>query len=115
MPQLRCSASFTPHFPALGECVKSVSHKSMSASKKGEGRMISRREFIAATGAAVTVFSVGGAAIPESAAGGGAKTAGAPRGKKGRPFFPHGDSKTSTPHPLSPQWDKHRPQMLSQK
>src|SRR4029077_4027503 len=52
-----------PHFPVPGKCVNSVLHKRGS-------EMISRRNFIATTGAAVTVSSVGAAAFSDSAAAG---------------------------------------------
>src|SRR5258705_9937574 len=95
-------------FPALGKCVKSVPHKSMSKSKGRQ--MISRREFIAATGAAVTVTSVAGAApkIPGSATAGAAE-------KSSRLFLPEDDLKPSTVDRLPLEWHKQRAKLLQEK
>src|SRR6267142_1185734 len=98
-----------PRFHALGKCVKSVPHKSVSASKKGN-RMITRREFIAATGAAVTVTSVAGAApkIPGSATAAAAE-------KSSRLFLPEDDLKPSTVDRLTLEWHKQRAKLLQEK
>src|SRR5712672_3794718 len=98
-----------PRFPALGKCVKSVPHKSMSKSKKGK-QMISRREFIAATGAAAAVTSVAGAApkIPGSATAAAAE-------KSSRLFLPDDDLKPATNDRLSLEWHKQRAQWLHEK
>jgi len=61
--------------------------------------MISRREFIAATGAAVTVSSVTGATIPDPVAPGNAAAA-APE-KSSRLFLPEDDLKPATYDRLS--------------
>ena len=61
--------------------------------------MISRREFIAATGAAVTVSTVGSAALPESAAA----TAGVAE-KSSRLFLPEDNLKPATYDRLPLEW-----------
>src|SRR6266699_2992924 len=76
-----------PRFHALGKCVKSVPHKSVSASKKGN-RMITRREFIAAAGAA---------------------------DKSSRLFLPDDDLKPSTNDRLPLEWHKQRAKLLQEK
>ena len=70
--------------------------------------MISRREFIAATGAAVTVSSVGAAALPESA--GAAVT-----GKSAQLFLPEDDLKPATFDRLPLEWHKNRAKLLREK
>src|ERR1700730_12105721 len=70
--------------------------------------MISRREFIAATGAAVTVSTVGSAALPESAAAGAAE-------KSSRFFLPDDDLKPATYDRLALEWHKQRAKLLQEK
>ena len=72
--------------------------------------MISRREFIAATGAAVTVTSVAGAApkVPSSAAVGAAE-------KSTRLFLPEDDLKPATVDRLPLDWHKQRAKLLQEK
>jgi len=79
--------------------------------------MISRREFIAATGAAVSVSSIGGAAIPESASGGAAlsKSAAAAIEKSARLFLPDDDLKPATYDRLPLEWHKQRAKLLQEK
>ena len=80
--------------------------------------MISRREFIAATGAAVTVSSVAGAALPESAAAGTALPKSAAPGateKSARLFLPDDDLKPATYDRLSLDWHKQRAKLLQEK
>jgi Xaa-Pro aminopeptidase len=70
--------------------------------------MISRREFIAATGAAVTVSSVGTAALPESASA-------AAVGKSAQLFLPEDDLKPATFDRLPLDWHKNRAKLLREK
>jgi Xaa-Pro dipeptidase len=80
--------------------------------------MISRREFITATGAAVTVSSVGAAALPESAAAGTAqsKSAAATTAEKSsRLFLPEDDLKPATYDRLSLDWHKQRAKLLQER
>src|ERR1700687_3287303 len=80
--------------------------------------MISRRAFIAATGAAVTVSSVG-AALPESAAATGAsalsKSAAGAADKSARLFLPDDDLKPATYDRLPLEWHKQRAKLLQEK
>src|ERR1700687_4941028 len=80
--------------------------------------MISRRAFIAATGAAVTVSSVG-AALPESAAATGAsalsKSAAGAADKSARLFLPDDDLKPATFDRLPLEWHKQRAKKLQDK
>ena len=70
--------------------------------------MITRREFIAATGAAVTVTSVAGASseLPRSAAA---------AEKSSRLFLPDDDLKPSTNDRLPLEWHKQRAKLLQEK
>ena len=70
--------------------------------------MVTRREFIAATGAAVTVTSVAGAAseLPRSAAA---------AEKSSRLFLPDDDLKPSTNDRLPLEWHKQRAKLLQEK
>src|SRR5258708_1075324 len=80
--------------------------------------MISRREFIAATGAAVTVSSVAGTALPESAPGGAARSKSAAAGaaeKSSRLFLPDDDLKPATYDRLPLEWHKQRAKLLQEK
>src|SRR6266403_1453820 len=80
--------------------------------------MISRREFIAATGAAVTVSSVAGATLPESAPGGVAlskSASAAPAEKSSRLFLADDDLKPATYDRLSLEWHKQRAKLLQEK
>ncbi len=80
--------------------------------------MISRREFIAATGAAVTVSSVAGATLPESTPGGVAlskSASAAPAEKSSRLFLPGDDLKPATYDRLSLEWHKQRAKLLQEK
>ena len=87
--------------------------------------MISRREFIAATGAAVTVSSVSAAAAPLSEAAsskalaGDPKTlksgAGAAAEKSSRFFLPDDDLKPATCDRLPLEWHKQRAKVLQEK
>src|SRR6266849_1219565 len=79
--------------------------------------MISRGEFIAATGAAVTVSGVTGAALPESAAAETAlpKSAAAAAEKSARLFLPDDDLKPATYDRLSLDWHKQRAKLLQEK
>jgi len=70
--------------------------------------MISRREFIAATGAAVTVSSVGTAALSESAKA-------AETGKSPQLFLPEDDLKPATFDRLPLDWHKNRAKLLREK
>jgi Xaa-Pro dipeptidase len=70
--------------------------------------MISRREFIAATGAAMTVSSVGTAALPESARA-------AATGKSAQLFLPEDDLKPATFDRLPLDWHKNRAKLLREK
>ena len=72
--------------------------------------MISRREFIAATGAAVTVTSVAGAALPENSG-----PAAAAADKSSRLFLPEDDLKPSTADRLPLDWHKQRAKLLQEK
>src|ERR1700751_4440775 len=69
--------------------------------------MISRRNFIAATGAAVTVSTVGSAALPESAAGAAEKSS--------RLFLPEDNLKPATYDRLPLEWHKQRAKLLQEK
>ena len=87
--------------------------------------MISRREFIAATGAAAAVSSVNAAAAPlgEAANSQAAAVAGAPSKlastaaseKSSRLFLPDDDLKPATYDRLSLEWHKQRAQLLQEK
>src|SRR6266404_5031334 len=80
--------------------------------------MISRREFIAATGAAVTVSSVARATLPESTTGGVAlskSASAAPAEKSSRLFLADGDLKPATYDRLSLEWHKQRAKLLQEK
>src|SRR5690348_12854750 len=80
--------------------------------------MISRREFIAATSAAVTVSSVGAAALPESASGDSAfskSAAAAAAEKSSRLFLPEDDLKPATYDRLPLEWHKQRAKLLQEK
>src|SRR5882762_11077485 len=80
--------------------------------------MISRREFIAATGAAVTVSSVAGATLPESTPGGVAlskSASAAPAEKSSRRLLPGDDLKPATYDRLSLEWHKQRAKLLQEK
>jgi Xaa-Pro aminopeptidase len=70
--------------------------------------MISRREFIATTGAAVTVSSVGGTALSQSAS-----TASA--GKSAQLFLPEDDLKPAAFDRLPLDWHKNRAKLLREK
>src|SRR6202140_5875308 len=70
--------------------------------------MISRREFIAATGAAITVSTVGSAALPESSAAGAAE-------KSSRLFLPEDDLKPAPYDRLPLEWHKQRAKLLQEK
>src|SRR6202171_4218815 len=80
--------------------------------------MISRRAFIAATGAAVTAFSVR-AALPESAAAPDAsalsKSAAGAADKSARLFLPDDDLKPATYDRLPLEWHKQRAKLLQEK
>src|SRR5216684_2409177 len=71
--------------------------------------MITRREFIAATGLAVTVSGVGAAALPESASAAGAAE------KSSRLFLPDDDLKPATYDRLPLEWHKQRAKLLQEK
>src|SRR6266478_8673919 len=71
--------------------------------------MISRREFLATTGAAVAASSVGGASAPEGAVGSKAATGGE---KSARLFLPADDLKPATFDRLPLEWHKQRAQKL---
>src|SRR6266436_4330776 len=68
--------------------------------------MVSRREFLAATGAAVTVSTVSSAAIP---LGAGAAAAGE---KSARLFLPNDDLRPATFDRLPLEWHKQRAKKL---
>ena len=70
--------------------------------------MISRREFLATTGAAVTVSTVGGAALPESPNAANAE-------KSARLFLPEDDLKPATFDRLPLEWHKQRAKKLQEK
>jgi Xaa-Pro aminopeptidase len=70
--------------------------------------MISRREFIAATGAAVTVTSVSTSALSENAGA-------APAGKSAQLFLPEDDLKPATFDRLPLEWHKNRAKVLREK
>src|SRR4029077_18482933 len=89
-----------------------------SASRNKGGEMISRREFIAATGAAVTVSSVAGATLPESAPSEVAlsRSASAPPAEKSsRLFLADDDLKPATYDRLPLEWHKQRARLLQEK
>ena len=71
--------------------------------------MISRREFLATTGAAVAASSMGGASAAEDAVGSKAATAGE---KSARLFLPVDDLKPATFDRLPLEWHKQRTQKL---
>jgi hypothetical protein len=71
--------------------------------------MISRRKFIAATGAAATVSSMAGTALSESAA------AAAAAEKSSRLFLPEDDLKPASYDRLSLEWHKQRAKLLQEK
>src|SRR5437870_4335705 len=71
--------------------------------------MISRREFLATTGAAVAASSVGGASASAGAVGNKAATGGE---KSARLFLPADDLKPATFDRLSLEWHKRRTQKL---
>src|SRR6266852_5334250 len=81
--------------------------------------MISRREFIAATGVAVTVSGVGAAALPElAAAAAAARSKSAAAGaaeKSSRLFLPDDDLKPATYDRLPLEWHKQRAKLLQEK
>jgi Xaa-Pro dipeptidase len=81
-------------------------HESCGDQSTG-GQMISRREFIAATGAAVTVSSVSTAALSEST--------GAAAGKSAQLFLPEDDLKPATFDRLPLEWHKKRAKLLREK
>jgi Xaa-Pro dipeptidase len=70
--------------------------------------MISRREFMAATGAAVTVSSVGTAALPE-------RISAATVGKSAQLFLPEDDLKPANFDRLPLEWHKNRAKLLREK
>jgi len=73
--------------------------------------MISRREFIAASGAAVTVSTVTGAIAPEA----GAVSGGAAAEKSARLFLADDDLKPATYDRLPLEWHKQRAKLLQEK
>src|SRR4030081_1401262 len=100
-------------FPVLQKCVNSVLHKSSFPIKGGQ--MISRREFIAATGAAVTVSSVSGATTPQGGAASANLAPAAGAEKSARLFLPDDELKPATYDRLPLDWHKQRAKLLQEK
>src|SRR5215470_2805686 len=73
--------------------------------------MISRRDFIAASGAAVTVSTVTGAVAPEAAA----QPSGAAAEKSARLFLAEDDLKPATVDRMPLEWHKQRAKLLQEK
>jgi Xaa-Pro dipeptidase len=74
--------------------------------------MITRREFLATTGGAVTASAVGASTLPENATPASAAAAGE---KSARLFLPEDDLKPSTLDRLPLEWHKQRAKLLQQK
>jgi hypothetical protein len=74
--------------------------------------MISRREFLATTGAGVAATSIGAATAAESAT---APPPGAEHGKSAGLFLPADDLKPATFDRLPLEWHQHRAQLLREK
>src|SRR4030081_3177425 len=70
--------------------------------------MVSRREFIAATGVAVTVSSMGNGALPKHSGG-------AAAAKSAQLFLPEDDLKPATFDRLPLEWHKNRAELLREK
>src|SRR3984893_6949064 len=78
------------------------------AAGNSEDTMIGRREFLATTGAAVTVSTVGGASLPETVSVANPE-------KSARLFLPQDDLKPATFDRLPLEWHKQRAKRLQEK